>query len=442
MTPGGRAAAAIDILDQIGATRGPADRLANDYFRSRRYIGSKDRAAVATIVYGCLRHRSQLEWWLARARDGNARDLFSPNGRSWTIAYLAIIGQLSRAALINMFSGQSYDPPPLSRGELAAVEALAGRSIEHPDQPEFVRANVPAWIMPRLAARFGEGLRRELAAMAEEAPLDMRVNLLKGERKAAREALAKVGIETLPGKLSPWALRAKTRAALMATEPYKSGLVEVQDEGSQLVAALLGAKPGMRVCDFCAGAGGKTLAIAATMANKGHIAACDVSNKRLAGATTRLKRAGAFNVERIALEDERDPWVKRHKASYDRVLVDAPCTGTGTWRRNPDARWTLREPEIADLCAKQARILESAARLVKPGGRLVYATCSVLAEENEAQAEAFLAANPDFSAIPIPTLWAEILGTPCPTEDTVLKLDPARDGTDGFFVAAFAKAGA
>jgi 16S rRNA (cytosine967-C5)-methyltransferase len=439
MTPGGRAAAAIDILDQIGATRGPADRLANDYFRSRRYIGSKDRAAVATIVYGCLRHRAQLEWWLARARDGSARDLFAPNGRAWTIAYLAIVGGLSRAAMINMFSGLSYDPPPLSRGELAAVEALAGRSIEHPEQPEFVRANVPAWIVPRLAQRFGDNLQRELAALADEAPLDLRVNLLKSQRKAARETLSKAGIETVQGKLSPWALRAKTRQPLMATDTYKNGLVEVQDEGSQLVAALLGAKPGMRVCDFCAGAGGKTLAIAATMANKGHIAACDVSDKRLAGATTRLKRAGAFNVERISLEDERDPWVKRHKASFERVLVDAPCTGTGTWRRNPDARWTLREPEIAELAAKQARILDSAARLVKPGGRLFYATCSVLAEENEAQADAFLAGHPEFSKLPIPAVWAENVGTPCPTAEDYLKLDPARDGTDGFFVAAFAR---
>ncbi|MBI3505419.1 MAG: RsmB/NOP family class I SAM-dependent RNA methyltransferase [Proteobacteria bacterium] len=437
MTPGGRAAAAIDILDQIIATRTPADRLANDYFRSRRYIGSKDRTAVQAIVYGCLRHRAQLEWWLARVRDGARREPFAPNGRAWAIAYLAILQKIPPDKIASTFSGEQYDPPPLSRGELAAVEALSGRSIEHPEQGEAVRANIPAWIVERFRQRFGDDHAREMAAFTEEAPLDMRANILKTDRRKLRGLLAGIGIETEPTRLSPWGLRAATRSALMASAPYKDGLVEVQDEGSQLVALLAAAEPGMRVCDFCAGAGGKTLAIAATMGNKGQIAACDVSAKRLEATGQRLRRAGVFNVERTTLADERDNWVKKHKGFYDRVLVDAPCTGTGTWRRNPDARWTLREPEIAELADKQHRILDSAARLVKPGGRLIYATCSLLADENEVQADAFAAAHPEFMPVPVPDIWAKVATVPCPTAGPYLTLNPARDRTDGFFVAVF-----
>ncbi|MBL8832241.1 MAG: RsmB/NOP family class I SAM-dependent RNA methyltransferase [Rhodospirillales bacterium] len=428
------------MLDKIIADRTPADRLANDYFRSRRYIGSKDRTAVQAIVYGCLRHRAQLEWWLARIRDGARREPFAPNGRAWVIAYLAILQQVPPEKIATTFSGENYDPPPLSRGEQAAAEALSGRSIAHPEQPEAVRANVPAWIVGRLRARFGEDHAREMAAFAEEAPLDLRTNILKTDRRKLRAALAEIGIETEPTRLSPWGLRAATRTALMASDPYKDGLVEVQDEGSQLVALLAAAEPGMRVCDFCAGAGGKTLAIAATMANKGQISACDVSAKRLEASALRMRRAGVFNVERTVLADERDNWVKKHKAAFDRVLVDAPCTGTGTWRRNPDARWTLREEEIAELVDKQKRILDSAARLVKPGGRLVYATCSLLAEENEMQADAFAAAHPEFATVPVPDIWAKLSTAPCPTAGPYLHLNPARDRTDGFFLAVFERA--
>lgn len=422
MTPGGRIAAAIEILDLVHKQKAPADRLANEYFRARRFIGSKDRTAVSALVYGVLRRRAQLEWWLARVREGAARVPFMANGRSWALAHLAIVDGWDAGRIGHAFSGERYDPPPLKAHEEASVAAMAGRSIDHPDQPDWVRFNLPPWAAERFAARYGEGARAEMAAMGEEAPLDIRVNLLKGSREDARKALKSAGIVAAPTKLSPWGLRVEERANLMASEPYKSGLVEIQDEGSQMVAVMVDAKPGMRVCDFCAGAGGKTLAIAATMDNKGHIVACDTSTKRLEGATTRLRRAGVHNVERRALESERDPWVKKHKAAFDRVLVDAPCTGTGTWRRNPDARWTLAKEEIAELTAKQARILDSAARLVKPGGMLIYATCSILPEENEAQADAFLAGHPDFARA---------------RDD--LSLSPAKDETDGFYVAVMAR---
>jgi 16S rRNA (cytosine967-C5)-methyltransferase len=212
-------------------------------------------------------------------------------------------------------------------------------------------------------------------------------------------------------------------------------MVEVQDEGSQIAAQLADARPGLRVVDFCAGAGGKTLALAAAMGNRGHLVACDVSATRLERATQRLRRAGASIVQRVPLAGARDKWVKRHAQSFDRVFVDAPCTGTGTWRRNPDAKWRLRPEDLVELAALQADILDSAQRLVKPGGRLIYVTCSLLGEENEAQIERFLAGHGDFTLLPVADVWRETIGGEPPAPGTMLRLTPARHGTDGFFVA-------
>lgn len=287
---------------------------------------------------------------------------------------------------------------------------------------------------PRLEAQFGTTVADEMAALDVPAPLDLRVNALAGSRDAAITALARDQIRAVPTQWSPWGLRLEKRVALQTVAAWKAGLVEVQDEGSQLVAILLGARAGMRVVDFCAGAGGKTLAIAAGMENKGQIIACDTSAKRLDGATLRLRRAGVHNVERRLMESERDKWVKRHAGAFDRVLVDAPCTGTGTWRRNPDGRWRLSEQDIVELVDLQGRILDSAARLVKPGGRLVYATCSILADENEAQVDRFLAAHPGFRVVPPADAWPADLPNPA-AEGPYMRLTPARHGTDGFFAA-------
>jgi len=225
---------------------------------------------------------------------------------------------------------------------------------------------------------------------------------------------------------------------LVTTGPtFQTGLVEIQDEGSQLVALMVGAVPGMRVADWCAGAGGKTLALAMTMANKGQIVACDVSAPRLEGAVRRLRRAGVHNVEQHLIV-VGDKWAKRRADSFDRVLVDAPCTGTGTWRRNPDARLRLTERDLAELVPKQAQILSAASRLVRKGGRLVYATCSVLVEENEAQVQAFVAAHPEFLIVPLAQAWGGP-GTP-PGEGDFLSLTPRRHGTDGFFTAVLERA--
>ena len=222
---------------------------------------------------------------------------------------------------------------------------------------------------------------------------------------------------------------------------FRDGRVEVQDEGSQLVALLVDARPGQAVVDYCAGAGGKTLALAARMENKGRLLALDVSAGRVDRATQRLRRAGVHNVTRRLLEGESDKWLKRNAASFDRVLVDAPCSGTGSWRRNPDAKWRLRPEDLTELVAKQAAILASAARLTKPGGRLVYATCSLLAAENDRQVEAFLATHAGWRVVPVAEVWTSVLGTPCPTDGPWLHLTPAQHGTDGFFAAVLERTG-
>jgi 16S rRNA (cytosine967-C5)-methyltransferase len=248
-------------------------------------------------------------------------------------------------------------------------------------------------------------------------------------------ALAGEGIAAEPTPFSPWGLRVADRRPVSATAAFKEGLVEVQDEGSQLIALLTDAQPGMRVADYCAGAAGKTLALAATMGNRGHIVACDVSAARLEGAARRLRRAGVDNAERHLLT-AGDKWRKRRGRSFDRVLVDAPCTGTGTWRRNPDARLRTNARDLAELTAKQTNILDDASDLVRPGGRLVYATCSLLPEEDEMQIERFLGRHPDFVMRPVPALWAELCpGVAAPGEGPHLALSPAANGTDGFFAA-------
>ncbi len=296
---------------------------------------------------------------------------------------------------------------------------------------------IPDWLLPHLTGRFGATLAVEMAALSKPAPLDLRVNPLKADRAQAQAALAAEGWDAQPTSLSPCGLRIEGRRPITTGPAFMSGMVEIQDEGSQLVAMLVGAAPGMRVVDWCAGAGGKTLALAGLMQNRGQIVACDVSALRLDGAVRRLRRAGVHNVERHLLE-AGDKWLKRRAGAFDRVLVDAPCTGTGTWRRNPDARLRLTPQDLAELVAKQAGILDNAQSLVRKGGRLVYATCSLLEEENEAQVSAFLLRHPDFVVVPLARAWS--FDGPVPNSGDFLFLTPARHGTDGFFAAVLERA--
>ena len=345
MTPAARIASAIDLLEVIeGAPKRPADAVANDFFRTRRYIGSGDRRAVSDRVWSVLRARRRLGWWLGDA----------PQSARLLVAASLLLEGWSKSGVQQAYSGGQFAAPPLARGEATILAAIEGHTLDHPAMPEAVRLEIPDWLLPSLVARFGPDLSAEMAALSEPAALDMRVNLLKGDREQARTALAAEGWDATPTPLSPWGLRIEGRRPVTSGPAFQSGLVEIQDEGSQLVAAMVGAAPGMRVVDWCAGAGGKTLALAGAMANRGQIVACDVSAPRLDGAVRRLRRAGVHNVERHLVE-AGDKWLKRRAGTFDRVLVDAPCTGTGTWRRNPDARLRLQRTDLAELLPKQAR---------------------------------------------------------------------------------------
>jgi 16S rRNA (cytosine967-C5)-methyltransferase len=353
------------------------------------------------------------------------------------MAALLLIDHWPAEEIAKSFDGGRFRPAPLSRDEERLVLGLAGRTLTHPEMPRAVANDLPEWLEPYLAKLYGKRLEDEMAALNEPAPFDLRVNPLKADRDTARRALAKEHIDAEPTPWSPLGLRVTHRAPLAGTAAFKEGLVEVQDEGSQLAALIADARPGMRIVDFCAGAGGKTLALAAAMRNRGKLVACDTAEWRLERAGKRLRRAGISNVERRPLSTERDPWVKHHAKGFDRVFVDAPCLGIGSWRRNPDGKWRASPNDLAELVERQRAILDSAARLVKPGGRLIYVTCSVLREENEAQAEGFLDAHDDFALYPAARAWGETIGGASPGGHDYLRLTPAQHGTDGFFVAQF-----
>jgi 16S rRNA (cytosine967-C5)-methyltransferase len=431
MIPAARLQAAIDLLVEINGTDRPADGVVSAYTRARRYMGSKDRKSVTDRLWAALRSRARLTWMVERFGG-------KPSARTLMIAHLLLGEGRSAQDLRPLFDTRMpHAPQPLSDQEQGLIDLLAGKPLEYREMPRETRLETPEWLFPRLEPIFGEALDAELAALLVEAPLDLRVNTLKGDRESTMAALAEEGIDAEPGTLSPWSLRLDGRPNIAATNTFRDGFVEVQDEGSQLIALLCGAEPGMSVLDLCAGAGGKTLALAAAMENKGGLVAADVNEGRLERAQTRLRRAEVHNVTRKPLGPEANKWLKRRRGTFDRVLVDAPCSGTGTWRRNPDARWKLTPETVESLVAEQAGILDRAAGLTKPGGRLIYATCALLPEENEGQVEALLSRRADYRALPVADLWPDLgVGDyPGDPEKPWLRLSPARHGTDGFFVA-------
>ncbi len=415
----------LDLLCEVESVARPADAVTSAFFRARRHLDDRDRGSVLELLYVLLRHRARLGWWLARQ---NCSD--TPRNR--LLAWLTLGEGKTLEQIKRQFDGLKFSPSALTDPENAMLVKLQGCTMAHPDMPEAVRLECPPWAIAPLQQRFGEAFEAEMAATLVPPPLDLRVNPIKTTRDAMLRELKGMGLGAVSMQLSPLGIRLRERLSLARLPGLKTGEIEIQDEGSQLVALLVDAKPGDRVVDFCAGAGGKTLAIAAQMKNKGHIVACDVNETRLKRCAERHRRAGLHNVETRVLASETDRWIKRHKAGFDRVLVDAPCSGTGTWRRNPDARWRAPELGLENLVALQARILASAARLVKPGGRLVYATCSMLREENEAQVATFLAANPAFRQVSVAEAAPHLTGA---TQSGHLSLTPARHGTDGFFAA-------
>lgn len=435
MTPGARTQAAIEVLDQIDAESASADDILRAYFRPRRYAGSKDRRAVRDTVYAVLRHRARLDWWLA-----GTGGVLDPSNRQRVLAETVIAGGDPAA----LFGQGAHAPAPLSAEEGDIAGNLEGQALDHDAQAPVTRFELPHWLDDSLRAAWGDAFEAEARALADPGPVDLRVNVSRVSRDQAAKALRKDGVATEPTPFSPVGLRLAERADVMHTDAFKKGLVEVQDEGSQLVSLLAGAKPGQAVCDYCAGAGGKTLALADAMGLQGgeaggRLVACDTSARRLGRMTERLARAKlADRVERHTLVDA-DPWPADNAGRFDAVLVDAPCTGSGTWRRHPEAKWRLTPERLADLTARQDAILDAAAPLVAPGGRLVYVTCSVLRAENEDRVRAFLDRNPGFAVRPAAAVWADALKTPCPVSGDMLRLGPAATATDGFFAAVLTR---
>ena len=404
----GHASAAAAKLLQFS---GPADEALSRYFREHRGLGQQDRAFIAETVFAVLRRKRSLE-----AAAGSAEP------QALVAAALLRVQGLSARALEGL-----VDEALAARIRAARPEALAPAA----------RADLPDWLWQRLAADYGEAEALRIAqAMLNPAPLDLRVNLARTDREAVLERLARDGIPAAPTPHSPAGVRLAGKPAINRHPLFRDGLVEVQDEGSQLLAWLLAPRRGEMVADYCAGAGGKTLALGMLMRGAGRIYALDVSAARLAALAPRAARAGISNVHSIVLSGDNDARTRRLAGKIDRVLVDAPCSGFGTLRRNPDLKWRHGPQAIDELAAKQSRILAAAARLVKPAGLLVYATCSLLREENEAVADAFAAAHPEFEAISCAQLLA---AQRIAIEGERLRLWPHRHGTDGFFAAAFAR---
>lgn len=417
MTPAARIQAVIDLLEKINASRIPMDSVCGDYFRVRRYIGSQDRAEIAARIYDVVRHHARLAWRLEQAA---LEDI--PRNR--LLAFLTLSETDKRIG--DLFNGAKHSPASLTSGEEEALERLMNISMEN--CPEAIRAECPPEHEQRLREVFGENFAVEMEAMLHAAPLDLRVNSFKCTREKAQKFLEADNVETDVTPYSPWGLRCRAKAFLSRTKAFSKGWIDIQDEGSQLIAVIAEPGPGMQVLDYCAGAGGKTLALAAAMQNKGRIVAMDLDERRLAKAAPRIKKAGVSDIiELRPLSEERhQKWLKRQKGTFDLVLVDVPCSGSGTWRRNPDMRWRTYGPSLEELQEIQSEILEKVAPRVKPGGRLVYATCSLFREENESRIEEFLLQHKDFSLALIETDYAA---------GGIMRLSPYRTETDGFFAA-------
>lgn len=418
MTPRALLDACAALLREVLKFDAPADGLVSAHFRKHRGLGARERHTLAETTYAVLRRRLLFQH-LAQGGSG------PPERR------LAILGWAGETAFLK--AALSADEQAwLTRAQAVDRAALAPK----------LRHNLPDWIAQPLQAQLGDdGFWSLVAALDQPAPLDLRVNSLRARREAVQAELAAAGIEAGPTPYSPWGLRVAGKPALNRIDLFTRGDVEVQDEGSQLLALLTDAKRGEMVVDFCAGAGGKTLALGAAMKNTGRLYAFDVSGHRLDALKPRLARSGLSNVYPVQIAHERDDRVRRLAGKIDRVLVDAPCSGLGTLRRNPDLKWRQSPQAVEELNAKQTAILASASRLVKPGGRLVYATCSLLAAENEVIGDAFTHAQPGFEKVDAATVLGG-LGVREPaglTSAGNLRLWPHLHATDGFFAMIWRK---
>lgn len=418
MTPGARLKAVYEIIERAEQSKKPLDHICAVYFKSYRYIGSKDRAFIGDACFAIYRNFRKLDFWAAQAKLPNRL-------RGMVLAAAHFVLGWQKADFDKIGSGK-YDFEKLSDAEARFIRDL-GKDMTLPKMPDAVKFECPDWAFQKL--QHIENPEKFFAAMNMEAPMDLRVNALKSTREEALRDIRLAGVEAEPTPFSPLGIRIAARLALGKLDVLQDGRAEVQDEGSQMIAEICEVKPGMRILDLCAGAGGKALALAAAMENKGRITLMDVHDKRLQNAAKRLARAGVSNHECKVLDKEGEKWLSRQIGAFDIVLVDAPCSGSGTWRRNPDAKFRYDEKSIAEFAALQSKILNDAAPLVKKGGKLVYATCSLFRDENEEQAESFLAAHSDYTLHKGDAVYL--------TPEGYLSLNSARHGTDGFFGAVF-----
>lgn len=405
MTPSARLQMAIEILEGLEKTAQPTDRFLKSWFRTRRFAGSKDRRAIAEQVFAVQRRRAAL-----------AHRMSNETPRALMIAALLESGDDIAA----LFTG-GYGPAPLTDAERHAMAALPS------PMPDWVRGEYPQWLEPELRRAFGDRLPDEMTAFIPRALTDLRVNTLKTDRDAVVAALAEQGLSCVPTPYAPQGIRIAGEAGNLSQSPlFESGAFEFQDEAAQIAAALCGARPGLRVLDLAAGAGGKSLAFAAAMANQGEIVACDVRGEALAELEKRAERAGVTIIKTVLLEHAQPD------GQFDAVFLDAPCSGTGTWRRQPELRWRLTPARLEELTALQDRLLEQAAASVRPGGHLFYATCSILPAENQDRMEAFQARHPGFTPLNLAENWG---ANPPPGLARDFRASPATGGTDGFFCA-------
>lgn len=421
-TPG-RVGAAIEVLGDVLGNNRPVSLALQGWARGNRYAGSGDRAAIGNLVFDCLRCKSSL-----------AHHMASDEPRGLVLAALYLHWGMPIDEIVDHCLAQ-FGPGELTADERSALET------ETAEPPAWVAGDYPEWLQPAFERAFGDAAADQGRALAQRAPVDLRVNTLKTDMAKVTKALAKHGAE--PGPLSPMCLRLPVPARegrhpnVEADPAHARGLFEVQDAGSQIAALMSGAHAGMQVADICAGAGGKTLAMAGMMHNKGQLHAYDADKHRLKPIFDRLKRAGARNVQVIAADEPAK--LEQLAERMDVVLVDAPCSGSGAWRRRPDTKWRLTPQLLEQRMAEQQTVLKSAASLVKPGGRLVYITCSVLPQENGDQVSSFVEAHPQFSVQPYADVWREAIGSQPPASadgsTETLLLTPASHGTDGFFIA-------
>jgi 16S rRNA (cytosine967-C5)-methyltransferase len=423
----GRAAAAIDVLAEIFERHRPASEALKDWGKAHRFAGSTDRHAIGTLVYDALRHRNSLSFRMGQSTP-----------RALALAALHDAWGLSPDAIAALAEEQ-HGPGALTPEERTTLSRSLPANL-----PLHISGDVPEWLVPSYEKAFGARAAEEGAALAQRAPVDLRVNTLKAKREQVLEALSRFG--AVEGPWSPLAIRIPapgpdTRNANVEAEPaHGLGWFEVQDAGSQLAALLSGVTPGMSVADICAGAGGKTLAFAALMKNEGRLIAHDLDRFRLRPIFERLTRAGVTNCEVISAQDKGK---LQSSGPFDCVVIDAPCSGSGSWRRKPDAKWRLTPKQFAQRIKDQAQVLESGFSLLKPGGTLLYITCSVLPEENTEQVAAFINRHPEMKIVPYKEQWGKAIGGEAPRSadgatDTLV-LTPAQHVTDGFFVAVMRK---